>query len=89
MLIRPCVITQHIPNNKIVYSISKQRNQVTFMSWPLIIIPIAFYLMRDKTVEKTKKALNKWVPDVSCKREIDYRNDLFQYLRQHSRRPLL
>lgn len=49
---------------------------------PLVVVfGIAAYLLRDKTVSRTREALHEWEPQDAWERESDYRGDLADFLR--------
>ncbi len=53
------------------------------MAWPFLVISgFAAYLLRDKTIEKARSAVQSWEPEDDWEREIDYRADLADYLRE-------
>lgn len=53
------------------------------MSLPWFIVAgLAAYLLWDDTVSKTQKALREWTPEDFWEKEVDFRSDLADFLRE-------
>lgn len=53
------------------------------MPFPWIIVAgLAAYLLLDRTVARTRKVLQEWSPEEIWTKELDYRSDLAEFLRE-------